>query len=327
VKAKAKSKAAPKLEPEKKAVAPRAAVETTPKLEPKPAPKKSKPTSKPAVKPKPAPKPAPPPPAPPPDMTAPTVTITAGPAAATQADAVDIAFQADEAGVAFACRLDLADYAACSSPVHLGGLVAGPHAFSVRATDKAGNVGQPASASWTYTPPDTTPPRVTITSGPSGTTADTSASFSFSADEAGSSFQCSLDGGAFNGCDSPAVYSGLAPGFHTFSVRATDKAGNTSQPGTRSWTITAPLPDLLVSSFTRFSITVTNKGKGKAEPSVLTITNVGTFTVPGLAPGGSATFSWSTCRIAIYSAVADRTNAVAESDESNNTATLRNTCT
>ena len=85
-------------------------------------------------------------------------------------------------------------------------------------------------------------------------------------------------------------------------------------------------PDIVVSSLSRFSITVTNKGKGKAGPSVLTITNVGTFTVPGLAPGGSATFSWSTCRIATYSAVVDRTNAVAESDESNNTASLENTC-
>jgi RNA polymerase sigma factor (sigma-70 family) len=325
-KTKAKANVAPKLEPEKKAVAPKAVVTTTPKLKPKPAPKKPKPTPKPAVKPKPAPKPAPPPPAPPPDTTAPVVTITAGPAAATQTDSVDIAFQADESGVVFSCRLDQADYTACSSPVHLGSLAAGPHTFSVRATDKAGNVGQAAVAGWTYTPPDTTPPKVTITSGPSGTTTDTSASFSFSADEAGSSFQCALDGGAFDGCDSPAVYSGLATGSHSFSVRATDKAGNTSQPVTRSWTITAPLPDLVVSSFSRFSITVTNKGKGKAGPSVLTITNVGTFTVPSLAPGGSATFSWSTCRIATYSAVVDRTNAVAESDESNNTASLKNTC-
>jgi subtilase family serine protease len=109
-------------------------------------------------------------------------------------------------------------------------------------------------------------------------------------------------------------------------VRATDKAGNTSQPVTRSWTITVPLPDLVVSSFSRFSITVTNNGKGTAGSSVLTITFVGTFTVPSLPPGGSATFSWSTCRITTYTAVVDRTNAVAESDESNNAASIKNTC-
>jgi RNA polymerase sigma factor (sigma-70 family) len=327
-KSQAKTKPAQKPKPEQTMVAPKVVVTTTPKLIPKPKPalKKPKPAPKPVVKPKPAPKPAPPPPAPPPDTTAPTVTITAGPGAITQTDAVDIAFQADEAGVAFACRVDQAGYVACSSPVHIGGLTAGSHTFSVRATDKAGNVGQSASASWTYTPPDTTPPTVTITSGPSGTTTDTSVSFSFTADEAGSSFHCSLDGGAFDTCDSPAVYNGLEPGSHSFSVRATDKAGNTSQPVSRSWTVTAPLPDLVVSSFSRFSITVTNKGKAKAGSSVLTITNVGTFTVPSLPPGGSATFSWSTCRVATYSAVVDRTNAVAESDESNNTASLKNTC-
>ena len=109
-------------------------------------------------------------------------------------------------------------------------------------------------------------------------------------------------------------------------MRATDKAGNASQPATRSWTIAMLLPDLVVGAFSRFSITVTNNGKGRGGPSVLTITNVGTFQVPTLPPGGSATFSWSTCKVAVYLAVVDRTQAVVESDESNNTASLRNTC-
>jgi RNA polymerase sigma factor (sigma-70 family) len=326
-KAKGKPKPKPKSKPTTTVTAPTVVPPEQPKLKAAPKPKPSpKPTTEPKPK-APAPKPKPtPPPAPPPDTTAPDVTITAGPGATTQTDSADIAFQANEANVSFACRLDEADYAACSSPAHLAGLGAGSHTFFVRATDKAGNVGQPASVGWTYTPPDATPPKVTIASGPTGTTTDTSASFSFSADEAGSTFQCSLDGGAFNACESPAVYNGLAPGSHSFSVRATDKAGNTSQPATRSWTIEEPLPDLVVTSFSRFSITVTNKGKGKAGSSVLTITYVGTFSVPSLPPGGSATFSWSTCRIVTYSAVVDRTNAVAESDESNNTASLRNTC-
>ena len=82
----------------------------------------------------------------------------------------------------------------------------------------------------------------------------------------------------------------------------------------------------MVGAFSRFSITVTNNGKGRGGPSVLTITNVGTFQVPTLPPGGSATFSWSTCKVAVYLAVVDRTQAVVESDESNNTASLRNTC-
>ena len=69
-----------------------------------------------------------------------------------------------------------------------------------------------------------------------------------------------------------------------------------------------------------------NRGNAPAGASILTITLVGTFTVPALAPGASATISWSICRVAVYTATVDRTNVVAESDETNNTAIRRNTC-
>jgi hypothetical protein len=90
-------------------------------------------------------------------------------------------------------------------------------------------------------PSDTTPPETTITSGPPATTQDTSASFRFSASEAGSSFQCSLDAAAFTACTSPRDYTGLAVGPHQFRVRASDPAGNTDPtPASHSWTIEAP---------------------------------------------------------------------------------------
>ncbi len=86
---------------------------------------------------------------------------------------------------------------------------------------------------------DTTAPETTISSGPSGTTTSTSASFGFGSSESGSSFQCSLDSGAWSSCTSPKSYNGLAVGKHTFAVAATDAAGNPdSTPATRSWTIT-----------------------------------------------------------------------------------------
>ncbi len=93
------------------------------------------------------------------------------------------------------------------------------------------------------TPPDTTPPDTSISSGPSGTTASTSASFAFSSTEPGSSFECKLDSGAFAACSSPKAYSGLGEGAHSFSVRATDTAGNTDpSPASRSWSVEASSP-------------------------------------------------------------------------------------
>lgn len=86
---------------------------------------------------------------------------------------------------------------------------------------------------------DTTPPDTTITSGPSSSTSSTSASFAFTASEAGSTFECKLDAGSYSSCTSPKSYTGLASGAHTFSVRATDAATNVdATPATQSWTIT-----------------------------------------------------------------------------------------
>jgi Right handed beta helix region/Protein of unknown function (DUF1565) len=85
--------------------------------------------------------------------------------------------------------------------------------------------------------PDTAPPDTSVFSGPSGTVASDSASFSLSS-EPGETFQCRIDGGFSAFCSSPEVYSDLSDGFHVFDVRATDVAGNVDPtPASRSWTI------------------------------------------------------------------------------------------
>jgi len=87
---------------------------------------------------------------------------------------------------------------------------------------------------------DTAPPETTIDSGPSGTVGSTTATFSFSSDETGSTFQCSLDDATFESCTSPKEYTGLSEGSHTFSVRATDPAGNTDPtPDSTTWTVSS----------------------------------------------------------------------------------------
>jgi hypothetical protein len=83
-----------------------------------------------------------------------------------------------------------------------------------------------------------TPPETTINSGPTGTVSSSSATFTFSANEGGSTFQCKLDSGSFSSCTSPKSYNGLVDGSHSFSVQATDPAGNVDPtPATRTWTI------------------------------------------------------------------------------------------
>jgi myo-inositol-hexaphosphate 3-phosphohydrolase len=99
-------------------------------------------------------------------------------------------------------------------------------------------------------PTDTTPPDTTITSGPPASTTSASASFAFSASEAGSSFTCRLDTGTAVACTSPASYSNLAAGDHHFEVTATDAAGNPDpSPATWDWTIVLgpppPPPDMI----------------------------------------------------------------------------------
>ncbi|MBS0321920.1 MAG: hypothetical protein JSR18_15350 [Proteobacteria bacterium] len=89
---------------------------------------------------------------------------------------------------------------------------------------------------------DTIAPTVSFTSTPPNPTTSTSASFSFTANEAGSTFECSLDGAPFASCTSPHGVSALSVAPHSFAVRATDPAGNTSSPITYDWTVEAVVP-------------------------------------------------------------------------------------
>jgi hypothetical protein len=92
-------------------------------------------------------------------------------------------------------------------------------------------------------PGDKTPPNTLIGSGPLGTTTSTSASLTFTSTESGSTFKCALDAEPMGICTSPKSYSSLALGPHTFSVAATDAAGNTdSSPAKRTWTVIEPEP-------------------------------------------------------------------------------------
>ena len=91
-------------------------------------------------------------------------------------------------------------------------------------------------------PPDRTRPSTFIDSGPSGTVTETSATFSFSANEP-ATFLCRLDGAAFAPCTSPTSYANLTTASHSFEVAATDASFNVdASPAARTWTVSAHAP-------------------------------------------------------------------------------------
>ena len=123
----------------------------------------------------------------------------------------------------------------------------GPYTIQVATTSDTTPVTSGDSQGPIGPPPDTTPPDTTITAGPSGPTNDSSPTFEFSASEAGSTFECSVDGGSFAPCASPFTVPPLPAGPHTFSVRASDGAGNVGPVMTVSFTVAAQtLADLPV---------------------------------------------------------------------------------
>lgn len=182
------------------------------------------------------------------------VTIDTTPPAATNSTTADFTFSGPVDVISFECSVEGGPFATCTSPQNLTGLGIGAHTFTVHGLD-AGSVAGPDAPPYTWTVTDTTPPDTSITSGPPAATGLTTATFVFSgADPGGSvassgiaSFECKLDGGGFAVCSSPDTLTAVLDGSHTFSVRATDVAGNvdlTSEPYT--WTVDATPPVITV---------------------------------------------------------------------------------
>ena len=163
------------------------------------------------------------------------------------------------------------------------------------------------------------PPETTISSVPSSG----GGPIEFSSSEAGSTFECRIDGGTWEPCSSPRAYT-LSPGSHLFETRATDPGGTTDPtPAQASLTVpapavgsaappappatpVAPLPDLAVSlaatprpgqvgKTITYVATVTNHGLGAASAAV-------TFSLPAhtrfvSSPGCSPSGQTVNCRL------------------------------
>ena len=163
----------------------------------------------------------------------PQTTITEGPSGPNASTSAAFRFSSNDTAAIFRCKLDDRSWSSCSSGRTYTGLPQGSHTFKVRAKDSAGtNDPSPAERTWKV---DTVSPNTTIKS---VSVSGKSATFSFSASEAGGTFECRLDGGAWRGCSSPTSYGGLKHGNHSFRVRAIDAAGNRdATPALRSFSI------------------------------------------------------------------------------------------
>jgi hypothetical protein len=145
-----------------------------------------------------------------------------------------------------------------------------------------------ASAPVTPSGADTTAPTVTFTSRPPDNTNLTSATFGFTAADparanARLTLTCQLDSLAIESgpsCSSPKSYSGLADGTHTFTVRATDEAGNvgTAQD---TWRVDTGVPTVTLS----------------AKPAVHSRSSSASFTFSATDPGRASALLVYSCQL------------------------------
>jgi hypothetical protein len=142
--------------------------------------------------------------------------------------------------VGYECSVDGGAFTTCASPASVSGLADGVHTYDVRATNSAGLAGAATTKTWTV---DTTPPVApSVTGAPAGTVANDAATLTLGG-EAGATFTCSVDGGAFVTCTSPLSLTGLADGHHAVAVKQVDAAHNAGTlASTAGWTVDTSVP-------------------------------------------------------------------------------------
>jgi Big-like domain-containing protein len=169
------------------------------------------------------------------DTAPPLLTLSGGPAQGSSTNQNGATFTIGTNEGTLSCALDGVATSCAPPSKGLSGLADGSHTFGISATDTAGNSSS-ASRTWTV---DTVPPALTLSGGPAeGSVSDmTTATFTIATTEG--ALSCKLDGMAVPCAPPSATVSGLADGVHTFTIAASDAAGNAAN-ASRTWTVTLP---------------------------------------------------------------------------------------
>lgn len=207
------------------------------------------------------------------DTKAPTASIENHPENPSSGTSASFTYQSNEANSKFECSLAAGaapdNFATCPlAGKTYASLADGAYTFKVLAVDQAGNAQTaPAQFSWEVDnsladpPPEETtppvaslapvvppalepqpgpaPPSTILTGKPAARTTDRTPTFRFRASEAGATFQCKLDKGAYRPCRSPFTTKKLSPGRHLLKVRALLGGVADASPASFRFTVTA----------------------------------------------------------------------------------------
>jgi HYR domain len=160
--------------------------------------------------------------------------ISSGPASWTKETSAEFNFTSPDTGVGFRCRLDEVSWDPCSSPWSHSSLSEGLHTFQVKAVDDlTGEESTPRAWDWTvdFTAPSIPQDKSVEATSPLGTPV------SFEATD-------NLDPAPLLDC-TPASESAFALGTTDVTCIATDAAGNASEQGVFTVTVTDTSPPVL----------------------------------------------------------------------------------
>ena len=165
--------------------------------------------------------------------SAPTVSLTSGPASTTTSTSASFGWSTTGTVSATTCSLDNGAAVACSSPTTYSGLSIGAHSFRVTVSNSGGSAA--ATYSWTVSSPSSTSsaPHVSLTAGPSRYSFASTARFAWTTTGTVTRTTCTLDAAAPVSCSSPWQVTGMQPGAHRFTVTVQGPAGTAT--ASTSW--------------------------------------------------------------------------------------------